>query len=116
MAKVIEAVLDKVVAKIINDDRQTEGGIVIPDSVVNLPQLTCDVVSVGNEVECVKVHDTIYCHRNAGMDILVDGVPMKVLADKEIYAKITGDSNDSAIPAPPEEPKAPGIRDIVENK
>jgi len=89
MTKRLQAVLDKVVAKILDDDRKTEGGIVIPDSVVQLPQLTCEVVSVGEDVDCVEEGDIIYCHRNAGMDILVNRVQMKILKDQEIYAIIT---------------------------
>ena len=88
MKKLI-AVLDKVVAEIMEEDRMSEGGIVIPESAVQLPQLTCKVVSVGDEVDCVEEGDIIYCHRNAGMDILVNSKAMKVLKDEEIYAKVS---------------------------
>jgi len=89
MAKKLTAVMDKVVAKIIDDERMSDGGIVIPESAVNLPQLTCQVESIGDDVDCVEVGDIIYCHRNAGMDILVNTVPMKVLKDEEIYAIVS---------------------------
>lgn len=89
MTKRLQAVLDKIVIRIMSDDRMTEGGIVIPDNVIQLPQLTGEVVSVGEDVNCVCEGDIIYCHRNAGMDILVNNNRMKILKDQEIYAIVT---------------------------
>jgi len=100
MAKKVTAVMDKVVGLIVEDDRMSDGGIVIPDVAVNLPQLTCKIMSIGDDVDCVNVGDIIYCHRNAGMDILIDTKPMKVLKDEEIYAIV---SEEKEVTTPDEE-------------
>lgn len=92
MAKHVQGVKDKIVAEIVQEDRVTDGGIVVPDTVNQLPHLTCLVVSVGNDVTTeVKKGVTIYCHRNAGMDILVNGKVMKILKDDEVYATVRQD-------------------------
>lgn len=89
MVKHISGVKDKIVAKIIPEDNITDGGIVLPQGSKQLPQLTCLVTSVGKDVsEEIKVGATIYCHRNGGMDILVDGEIYKVLKDDEVYATV----------------------------
>lgn len=92
MAKHVQGVKDKIVARVVEENRTTDGGIVIPDTVTQLPHLSCFVVSVGRDVtEEIKEGNTIYCHRNGGMDILVDGEIIKVLKDDEVYATVSQD-------------------------
>ncbi len=92
MAMNIQAVKDKIVVQIINEEKMSEGGIVIPETAMKDPQLTCFVVSVGEEVSKeITQGSTILCHRNAGMDIMVKGKIYKVLADGEVYATVSQD-------------------------
>ncbi len=90
MAKHINAVTDKIVVRIVEQENITKGGIVIPDTAVKEPQLTCVVVSRGRDVTGeITVGDTVLCHRSAGMDIMVDGEIYKVLADGEVFATVS---------------------------
>jgi len=88
----IQAVKDKLVIEMIKPSEVTEGGIVIPDTAQQKePQLRGKVISVGNEVtEEIKPGQTIFCHERAGMDIMVNNVIYKVLADGEVYATYEG--------------------------
>ena len=85
MPKMIQATKDKLIAKIVKQDDKTSGGIIIPDSAVNEPQLYAGVVSIGNDVKEIDVGDTILCHRSGGMDIMMEGQIYKVLKDDEVY-------------------------------
>lgn len=92
MSLQIRGVNDKIVAKIIQENNVSDGGIVLLQDTVQLPQLTCLIMSTGKDVTTeVKVGSLIYCHRNAGMDILIDKEPYKVLKDDEVYAIVNKD-------------------------
>ncbi|MCK5614867.1 hypothetical protein KAR91_74080 [Candidatus Pacearchaeota archaeon] len=83
----VKAVKDKLAVAILKVEAKSKEGIILPDTYIKEPQLTCQVISVGSEVTSeVKVGDLIYCHHNAGMDILIDEKPWKILTDGEVYA------------------------------
>ncbi len=86
--RVPKAVYDKIIVKDLPQDDITKGGIVMPETAVKSPQSNCEVLSIGDEVcfEDLKVGDTILCHPNAGMAIMVDGEIMKVVKFEEVYA------------------------------
>ena len=87
--KEVIGVMDKIVVNIVDQDRKTAGGLIVPEIAVNEPQQTCIVVSKGKTTtEEINVGDTLYCHPNAGMAIMVDGVIMKILKDDEVYAVV----------------------------
>ncbi len=89
MAIHIQGVRNKLVVKIVEQEKMTKGGILIPGTVVKDPQLTCWVVSMGEEVtKEIFIGGTIFCHPHAGMDIMVDGEIYKVLKDDEVYATV----------------------------
>lgn len=78
---------DKLVVVVIKEEKKTEGGIVVPDSVANEPQSRCSVLSKGKDVSPeIEVGNTILCHPHAGMDIMLDGKIFKVLKNEEVYA------------------------------
>jgi chaperonin GroES len=83
--QIIQAVKDKIIVKIMKQEEKTEGGIIVPDSVVNEPQLYTEVISVGKDVDEINIGDTVLCHRNGGMDIVVKNQIYKVLKDDEVY-------------------------------
>lgn len=83
----IQGIKDKVVVKDVQPEEVTEGGIIIPENANKLdPQVTCVVISFGEEVNTLKVGDTIYCHRNAGMAMMIRRETFRVLKYDEIYA------------------------------
>lgn len=81
----IQAVFDKVVVEVIKESQKTEAGLIIPDTANQLPQLHGKVVSVGETIETIKPGEVIVCHRNAGQDVLENGVLHKVLQYGEVY-------------------------------
>ena len=86
MTKFIQGVNDKIIAIVLDQDNETEGGIIIPENVQKDPQLYCEIISVGELVgKEVKVGGTLLCHRNGGMDIMFKGSVYKVLKYDEIY-------------------------------
>ena len=85
MSKFVQAVKDKVIVEIIEQDNKTAGGIIVPDSVEKDPQLYTRVISVGEEVKGIEVGDTVLCHRQGGMDIMMDRKILKVLKIEEVY-------------------------------
>ena len=84
------AVKDKLIVIEIKEERKTEGGIIVPDTVQKDPQLTCKVLSTGQDVskEIVK-DDIIICHRSAGQAIIFKGKTMIVLGEGEVYAVLS---------------------------
>lgn len=86
--RIPKAVFDKIVVKDLPQDEITSGGIVMPETAVKAPQANCEVLSIGPEVELeyLTVGDTILCHPNAGMAIMIDSTIMRVLKFDEVYA------------------------------
>jgi len=83
--RTIEAVKDKVVVKLIREDKVTKGGIILPDNVSNAPQAYGEVISVGDDVSKIKVGDILLFAKFGGQDMMLDGIIYKVLIDNEIY-------------------------------
>ena len=90
MAVKMKACMNHIIVKVLPKNDKTEGGLYVPDSARSEePQLTCQVVSVGNKVEDdIKEGDLIWCHARGGQDIMTDRVIYKILKDNEIYAVI----------------------------
>jgi chaperonin GroES len=86
MEKFVQGVVDKIIVKIIDEEKETAGGIIIPETAQKDPQLYCEVVSKGEKTtKEIEVGDTILCHRSGGMDIMIDREIFKVLKDEEVY-------------------------------
>lgn len=85
MNKTIEAVMDKVAVIIIEEEKKTSSGIIIPATVSNEPQGYGVVVSVGPEVKTIKVNDIVIFNKRAGQDIMLNQKVIKIMFDKEIY-------------------------------
>lgn len=80
----IQAVADKIVVRILKEET-TEGGLILPDNVKQVPQGYGEVVSVGEDVKKVEVGDIIAFHERGGQDILMNREVWKVLGYGEIY-------------------------------
>lgn len=83
----IEAIKDKVVG-ILMVRNKTAGGLILPEGATD-PQAYCKVISVGNEVENIKVGDIVVCHIRGGMDAVFEKEITKVLKEDEIYGVLT---------------------------
>jgi len=88
--KKLVAVNDHVIVQILQEiDEMTDGGIIIPESVVKKPQGYGKIISVGSQVNiALKVGDTIIFHKNGGMDVMIGNKIFKVLKQPEVYAKL----------------------------
>lgn len=87
----IEALNDHVVVELIESIEETsDGGIIIPQSIVNRPQRYGKVISVGPNVEQpIKNDDLLIFAKHGGQDIMLNNIVLKVLKLSEIYGKVT---------------------------
>lgn len=83
----IDAIKDKIVVQLMTREK-TKSGLIIPDAIQE-PQAFCKVLSVGNEVENVKVGDIIVCHIRSGMDVVIDKDIIKVVKEDEVYGQLS---------------------------
>lgn len=88
---------DRVVVKRMEEERTSAGGIVIPDSATEKPQIG-EIIAVGNgaisengEVRAldVKVGDQVYFGTYSGTAIKVDGEEVLIMKEDEILAVLT---------------------------
>jgi co-chaperonin GroES (HSP10) len=86
----IEALNDHVVVELIESVEETsEGGIIIPQSIVNRPQKYGIVISVGPSVEqSIQEGDLLIFAKHGGQDIILNNIVLKVLKVSEIYGKV----------------------------
>ena len=77
-------------------EKETDGGIVIPDSAVELGDCAVvlavgpgvrneDVPDIRDEME-VEVGQTVVIQRYAGMEVKIDGIDCLIVRDKDILA------------------------------
>ena len=94
MASSIRPLHDRVVAKRLEEDQTTPGGIVIPDAAKEKP-VKGEVVAIGNgkpldtgEVRKleVKVGDKVLFGKYAGNEIKLDGTDFLVLREEDVIA------------------------------
>jgi len=87
---------DKMLVKICDSEEKTAGGIVLPDSAREKPQVG-EVLSVGigpllasgkRGEMAVKKGDKIYFGKYSGSDIKIDGVEHKILKEADVLARV----------------------------
>ena len=71
----------RVLVKLDESKKQTEAGIILPDSIQN-DFATGVVAGIGNEVLLVSVGDRIMFAHTVGVDIEVDGVNYRLIPDE----------------------------------
>ena len=87
---------DRVLVEPVKEDDQKVGGIIIPDTAKEKPQLgkvkalgTGGKDDDGNEIVFhVKVDDTVYLPKYGGTEIKLDGVTYQVLRQNDILGVI----------------------------
>ncbi len=86
--KNLQGVGDKLIVEVLDKESVSDGGIVLPESVNIEPQFYGKVLSVGKEVEDIKVDDVIAFHERAGMDLTLNKKKIKCIKYEEIYGVI----------------------------
>jgi len=90
----IKPLADRVVVKIISAEEKTQGGIVLPDTAKEKPQVA-EVVAVGtgkvldNGTKLapeVKVGDKVIFSKYSGSEVKIDGVEYLILRESDILA------------------------------
>jgi len=90
--KNIKAINNIVVVKeLIKVEEKTPAGIIVPSTVKVEPQKYGEVLSVGENVENIKVGDVIVFHQAGGQAVILDGVIMRILKNEEVYGIYTED-------------------------
>jgi chaperonin GroES len=88
---------DRVVAKRLEAEETTEGGIILPDTAKEKP-MKAEVVAVGEGklldngkrvAPDVKKGDTVLISKYAGTDVTVEEVEYVILRESDILAKVT---------------------------
>jgi len=87
-SKYLQGIKDKVIVEILNDEKVTEGGIIVPETVDRSPQKYGKIISMGEDVTGLNIGDTIVFAKFGGQDILFEGKLLKVLMINEIYGVI----------------------------
>ncbi|HHU32505.1 MAG: co-chaperone GroES [Zhaonellaceae bacterium] len=90
----IKPLADRVVVKVISAEEKTKGGIVLPDTAKEKPQVA-EVVAVGpgrildngNRLAPeVKVGDKVIFSKYSGTEVKIDGVEYLILRESDILA------------------------------
>jgi chaperonin GroES len=90
----IKPLADRVVVKIISAEEKTQGGIVLPDTAKEKPQVA-EVVAVGSGrvldngsrlAPEVKVGDKVIFSKYSGSEVKIDGVEYLILKESDILA------------------------------
>ena len=86
----IQALNDHVIVEVLEPIESTsEGGIVLPGTVIMEPQKYGQVVSVGEDIKDIKIGDIVAFAKFGGQDIILNRVVIKVLKKPEIYGIIS---------------------------
>jgi len=84
--KKIQAINDHVVVKeILPSEKTTDSGLVIPQTVKTEPQKYGIVLSIGSDVNYVKVGDVVVFHQAGGQVVILNGEIIRILKNNEIY-------------------------------
>jgi len=90
----IKPLADRVVVKVISAEEKTKGGIVLPDTAKEKPQVA-EVIAVGpgkvldNGTRLapeVKVGDKVIFSKYSGTEVKIDGVEYLILRESDILA------------------------------
>jgi co-chaperonin GroES (HSP10) len=79
----IRAIGDKIVVEELKRT-QSKGGIIFPEN-AGEPQAYGKVLSIGEDVENIKVGDVIVCHPQGGQASLIGKTLLRILMYKEVY-------------------------------
>jgi chaperonin GroES len=78
---------DRLLVKTVEEANTTASGIIIPDNAKEKPN-RAEVVAVGNEVEDVKVGDTVVYGKYAGTELVLEGSDYIVLELSDVLGVI----------------------------
>jgi len=78
--------MDRVLVELVEKEKKTESGIIIPDTAKEKPQ-NGKVVSVGEDVELVQEGDEILFAKYSGNELKFDNKDYIILKEDEILGK-----------------------------
>jgi len=78
---------ERLLVKSVEESNTTASGIIIPDNAKEKPN-RAEVIAVSNEVEDVKVGDTIVYGKYAGTELVLDGTEYIVLDLSDVLGVI----------------------------
>ncbi|HUY50363.1 MAG TPA: co-chaperone GroES [Streptosporangiaceae bacterium] len=80
----------RVLARVVEEESVTKGGLVIPDTAKEKPQ-RAEVIAVGDDEEMIKVApgDLVLFAKYAGTELRFDGVDYLILDASDLLAVIT---------------------------
>ncbi len=78
---------DRILVKTVEEANTTASGIIIPDNAKEKPN-RAEVIAVSNEVEDVKVGDTIVYGKYSGTELVLDGTEYIVLEISDVLGVI----------------------------
>jgi len=85
----LEPLDDFVVVQPVSDETETRAGLILPASATEAaPCRTGIVTAVGSETSGVDAGDKVLYPRDAGYDVRLGGIEVKVLKRKDLIARI----------------------------
>jgi len=78
---------DRILVKTVEEANTTASGIIIPDNAKEKPN-RAEVVAISNEVEDVKVGDTVVYGKYSGTELTLDGTQYIVLEISDVLGVI----------------------------
>jgi len=85
----LEPLDEFVVVQPVPDDSETRAGLILPASATDASPCRSGIVTaVGSEVEGVDVGDKVLYPRDAGYDVRLGGLEVKVLKREDLIARI----------------------------
>jgi chaperonin GroES len=85
----LQPLADRVVAKSVEAETKSPGGIFIPDSAKEKPQMG-EVIAVGKDVKEVKTGDRILYAKYGPTEVKVDGEELLLLKEEDVLAVVKG--------------------------
>lgn len=85
----LQPLADRLVAKNIEAQAKSAGGILLPDSAKEKPQMA-EVTAVGKDVKEIKAGDKILYTKYGPTEVKVDGQELLLLKEEDVLAVVKG--------------------------
>ncbi len=85
----LQPLADRLVAKNIEAEAKSAGGILLPDSAKEKPQMA-EVTAVGKDVKEIKAGDKILYTKYGPTEVKVDGQELLLLKEEDVLAVVKG--------------------------
>ena len=95
-SKYLQGIKDKVIVEILNDEKVTEGGIIVPDTAKERP-VWGEVIAVGpgrisddgkTIPMSIKVGDKVLYGKYSGTEVNIEGEELLIMRESDVFAII----------------------------